>query len=227
MANEKDWLARVAVAALVIWLPLQLLLGVVPHATVYELLKDGAFANVAQALGAIGSLGAVLAALWIAGKSDTQRRLDGQVAAATTLMTRAALVNFTGERAADLANCVGTRDDDSGYIAHPEIWNQAVDDLRHAGDAIKTLTLRDISTVEELLLIQRARAHIGEIAYRYGVASGDNQSIDLSEQYFLEDKAAFLRNVAKGLAKLAHEQRAGSFASVGSSGGLDHFDLAG
>lgn len=59
-STEHVWLARILVVALLVWMPVQLLVGVIPAGSVYKFLSDSAFSNFAQAFGAIGTLLAIV-----------------------------------------------------------------------------------------------------------------------------------------------------------------------
>lgn len=60
---ENTWsraLTVVCVVAFLVWLPLELLRGVIPSESWHTLLKDQAFGNIAQALGALGAVLAIV-----------------------------------------------------------------------------------------------------------------------------------------------------------------------
>lgn len=58
--SESKWLARICVAAFLVWMPLELLRGIIPAASIYDVIKDPAFANLATALGAAGTVLAIV-----------------------------------------------------------------------------------------------------------------------------------------------------------------------
>lgn len=138
VAKEKDWLSRIAVGAFVIWLPVQLLTGVVPATSIHDFLADPAVANVAQVFGALGAFAAVVVALWVAGEGtrkqaeDDRRRVSvaaAQVRARLGPPVRA-LARFHREYrgAADdrerfdaLLALFGGWDDDWQYAVGPEL----------------------------------------------------------------------------------------------------------
>lgn len=82
---ESRWLARICVAAFLVWMPLELLRGVIPAASIYDVIKDPAFANLATALGAVGTILAIVGTAAVArmqihaaNDAEVRRRKEAQ-----------------------------------------------------------------------------------------------------------------------------------------------------